>query len=246
MNFLEVEFVEKVNCCIPRCKQNALCLSSFCKNHTKNYKQEKPVECAVCYESLLNEKHPLLNCGHWIHHSCVLKSGKDECPLCRTKVKFSEQEQKELKKKMRENRRDLYEEEVKEIQRILDAEDEKDNDMRLQRHFHYIWSNRLFTNTPEDTLFANNDLSIDDLSNYMYSRERHLVKRTINKLSRGRNNEIKRLAKMYKIVLESNIDMLDAAANDMTSGNYHIHQFIKKTFISEWNMFRFSREYMYH
>jgi hypothetical protein len=246
MSFLEVEFIEKVNCCIPRCKQDVICLSSFCKNHIKKYKQEKPVECAVCCESLLDEKHPLLNCGHWIHHSCILKSAKDECPLCRTKVKFTDQEKKELKKKTRESRIELYEEEKREIERMIEAERVDDDMLCVQRHFHMIWNNRLFTNVPEETIFANTDLSIVDLSNYMFSRERHLVKRTINKLSRGRSNVIQKVAKMYKIMIEENTDLLDAVSSHITYDNYHIRELIKKTFVSEWNMFRFSKEYMYH
>lgn len=41
----------------------------------------KPDECIICYEKL-NEEHPL-ECGHWLHISCVEKHFKPECPICR-------------------------------------------------------------------------------------------------------------------------------------------------------------------
>lgn len=43
---------------------------------------EKPDECPVCFESLENQKTPLI-CGHWVHLSCIEKHFKAECPICR-------------------------------------------------------------------------------------------------------------------------------------------------------------------
>jgi hypothetical protein len=43
---------------------------------------DKPDECCICIEPLNDEKTPL-ECGHWIHRECVVKSAKAQCPLCR-------------------------------------------------------------------------------------------------------------------------------------------------------------------
>jgi hypothetical protein len=42
---------------------------------------DKPEDCAICYGKLGDEKS--LECGHWLHMSCVQKHFKPECPLCR-------------------------------------------------------------------------------------------------------------------------------------------------------------------
>lgn len=41
----------------------------------------KPDDCAICFEKL-NEQYSL-QCGHWLHISCVQKHFKPECPICR-------------------------------------------------------------------------------------------------------------------------------------------------------------------
>lgn len=46
----------------------------------------KPENCTICLE-LLNEDIPL-DCGHWIHISCIQKQFKAECPLCRFPLKI--------------------------------------------------------------------------------------------------------------------------------------------------------------
>jgi hypothetical protein len=54
-------------------------------------KKEKK-ECIVCYEDLTTKDKPLKECGHHIHKLCILKSGKNKCPLCRTELKLSKKD----------------------------------------------------------------------------------------------------------------------------------------------------------
>lgn len=56
-----------------------------------SYVSEKPCECPVCFETLKDELKPL-SCGHWVHKECVIKSKKDNCPMCRQKVNLSLEE----------------------------------------------------------------------------------------------------------------------------------------------------------
>ena len=55
---------------------------------------EKPSECPVCYEPLNEVK--ALSCGHWVHKSCIIKSKKDNCPMCRQKVKLTRREKEDM------------------------------------------------------------------------------------------------------------------------------------------------------
>ncbi len=55
------------------------------------YKKEKK-ECIVCYEELTTKDKPIKECGHHIHKICILKSGKNRCPLCRTQLKLSKKD----------------------------------------------------------------------------------------------------------------------------------------------------------
>lgn len=88
-------------CVIPSCKNVGRGKHTFCNKHTKMYRYEKPEECPVCMEDLQNEKYPLRGevegkCGHWVHHSCVISSGKQECPICREKIKLKKEELSKL------------------------------------------------------------------------------------------------------------------------------------------------------
>lgn len=47
---------------------------------------DRESDCCVCYECI---RQPLKKCRHWIHPTCVAKSGTSKCPLCRQHVTFS-------------------------------------------------------------------------------------------------------------------------------------------------------------
>lgn len=48
--------------------------------------------CVVCTESISSP----LKCNHFVHKECVIKSGKETCPLCRCNVELSDNEMKQL------------------------------------------------------------------------------------------------------------------------------------------------------
>ena len=118
----------KEKCVIPGCKNIGYSTHTFCRKHSKIYKLEKPEECPVCMESLENEKYPLRAedeskvCGHWVHHSCVISSGKQECPMCREKIKFNKQQAGELNSVKNKHKKDKEDEERREIMEALRVE----------------------------------------------------------------------------------------------------------------------------
>lgn len=57
-------------------------------HHTTHSRLQKPDECIVCLENV-DKMHKPLECGHWIHTDCIVKSGKNNCPICRAPVKLS-------------------------------------------------------------------------------------------------------------------------------------------------------------
>jgi hypothetical protein len=56
---------------------------------SSDHPEQDQQECAVCTESITL---PLL-CGHYIHPTCVAKSGQNQCSICRTELVFAEQDQ---------------------------------------------------------------------------------------------------------------------------------------------------------
>lgn len=71
-----------------RCKNITKNTCGYCRWHEKLYSdnekflEDRPQECPVCYNKLCQVTRPL-SCGHYVHKSCVIKSGKSECPICR-------------------------------------------------------------------------------------------------------------------------------------------------------------------
>jgi hypothetical protein len=114
--------VPKVKCVIPGCKNTGHQRYNFCKKHSIQFKFDKPEECCVCLEKLKNEKYPLRDCGHWIHHNCVILTGKDECPCCRGKVKLTKEQQTSLNEVKNKNKKEKLEEEQREIRIALEQE----------------------------------------------------------------------------------------------------------------------------
>ncbi len=113
---------KKVKCVIPGCKNVGSQKNNFCRKHLVQYKFEKPDECCVCLEDLKDEKYPLRECGHWIHHNCVIMTGKEECPCCRAKVTLNKEQQKALNDIKNKNKKEQLEEEQREIRREMELE----------------------------------------------------------------------------------------------------------------------------
>ena len=118
----DIPIVKKIKCVIPGCKNVGKQRYNFCIKHSTKYKFEKPEECCVCLDELKDEKYPLRECGHWIHHKCVIMTGKEECPCCRGKVTLTKEQQKELNDIKNKNKKEKIEEEQRELRRALEAE----------------------------------------------------------------------------------------------------------------------------
>ncbi len=68
-----------------QCKLRTTDPSGYCHHHkrkSQQYKFSKPKNCPVCFCTIHQCVRPL-ECGHWVHRSCVRRSGKAECPICR-------------------------------------------------------------------------------------------------------------------------------------------------------------------
>jgi len=64
-----------------KCKNKTIKSNKYCTEHL-DFKFPKPKTCPVCFNSIHQCTRPL-SCHHWIHKSCIRKSGKRECPICR-------------------------------------------------------------------------------------------------------------------------------------------------------------------
>lgn len=67
----------------------------YCPAHKKQYALEKPDECPVCLEEFKNDEIPW-PCGHYIHRNCITQSLKAECPLCRTVLRLTREEERAI------------------------------------------------------------------------------------------------------------------------------------------------------
>lgn len=80
------------------CKLNTFPNYKYCTKHIHKQEPiqliERPTECPVCMEHLEEDEKPLV-CGHWVHKSCVIKSGKGQCPICRFELYLSTKERTE-------------------------------------------------------------------------------------------------------------------------------------------------------
>jgi hypothetical protein len=67
-----------------QCKLKAISgnINGYCFKHKNNFKYPKPKNCPVCLCSIHQTPQPL-ECGHWVHKSCIIKSGHSKCPICR-------------------------------------------------------------------------------------------------------------------------------------------------------------------
>ena len=66
-----------------RCKRMIQSEDGLCKTHRI---------CHVCYET----NPSVLVCGHSVHVDCIIKSGKDTCPICRQKVSLEQEQLEEM------------------------------------------------------------------------------------------------------------------------------------------------------
>ncbi len=59
----------------------------YCCIHKDMYKYERPSECVICSETLLESIRPT-RCGHFMHPECLNKwlETNENCPVCRTQL----------------------------------------------------------------------------------------------------------------------------------------------------------------
>ena len=89
---------------IPKLKRECkfVCYKTYeyCKRHIIEVKPfqnlERDDECKVCYEPFTDKDNPLL-CGHCIHRECVIKWGKEQCPICRGNIPLTSNEIRRIK-----------------------------------------------------------------------------------------------------------------------------------------------------
>lgn len=88
----------------------------FCYQHAEGnrFNQLKPDECPVCCESLENQR-TRLECGHWIHIECIIRSAKEECPLCRCKLTLPRRARQRIQELTRQREEERIEEEHEEL-----------------------------------------------------------------------------------------------------------------------------------
>lgn len=77
-------------------------------------KYEKPDDCPICCKKL-NVKKPL-DCGHYCHKICVIKSGKGICPFCRANVTLTKKQTKKMQGYAEKYHAEQLEEEFNELQ----------------------------------------------------------------------------------------------------------------------------------
>lgn len=74
----------------------------FCTRHLvhapRAFVAEQSDECGVCLESV---DMTLVPCGHPVHVSCVVMSGKASCPICRSDVALTRSQLKSLRARRR-------------------------------------------------------------------------------------------------------------------------------------------------
>lgn len=132
--------------CRKKVKEGDMC--TYHKNIIKKNSTYKEESCCVCLENFENNFIPLKECKHYVHIECVINSGKDQCPICRVKIKLNRSQKMELKKVQTKNRieeeeryrQELIREEERFRQEYIDEEefDERDLlDLILQEEEEY-------------------------------------------------------------------------------------------------------------
>ena len=86
--------------CGRKCKFKCYKDFDYCKRHINNSPPkiilERPDECSVCTEGFVDKDKPLI-CGHYVHRRCLVKWGKELCPICRAFIPLTKREKDEAK-----------------------------------------------------------------------------------------------------------------------------------------------------
>lgn len=114
--------------------------SRFCKKYARKGKKtcfahrqkskfpfEKPDVCPICSNNFpKNENSPLKPCSHWICRKCIIMSGLTICHLCRTELILTRNMRNRINKVKYKMQKEKLEEELRELFRFLQEEDERE------------------------------------------------------------------------------------------------------------------------
>ena len=78
------------------CK-NKIYKNLTCKIHHNKKVYVKPTYCCICFEEFNINDYPQC-CGHWIHMTCIYKTGKKICPICKLDLTFTSHQEVKFKK----------------------------------------------------------------------------------------------------------------------------------------------------
>lgn len=88
-------------CNFNNCNSKSIKHYNHCIKHLKHEippKVDKPKDCQVCKSSCEHIDLTQYCCGHWMHESCLIHSGKARCPICNKLVHVSASVLKQIKK----------------------------------------------------------------------------------------------------------------------------------------------------
>lgn len=83
-----IMLTEITNWFIKKCKNK--CFNEYCDTHKHKYRLEKPDECPICMDTILDTNEIPLECGHWTHKECLKHTNISKCPTCRQEMKKEE------------------------------------------------------------------------------------------------------------------------------------------------------------
>ena len=83
---------------------------------------EEPIEirfkedtCCICERDFDKNFTPVKPCYHWVHKSCMIKFGSQNCPYCRVEVNFNQRQLRELKIVQEQKKKEKEENERREL-----------------------------------------------------------------------------------------------------------------------------------
>lgn len=59
-------------------------------NNIEKHKFDKPDECPICFDPILDCCETPLQCGHWMHKRCINSTNLHKCSLCQTQMSIEE------------------------------------------------------------------------------------------------------------------------------------------------------------
>lgn len=74
--------------------------------------------CCICSRDFDSNYTPIKPCFHWVHKSCMIKFGSQNCPYCRTQVNFNQRQLRELKLVQEQKKKEKEEQERNELIRL--------------------------------------------------------------------------------------------------------------------------------